>query len=1238
MSTPEEKKDASKLRGDAPAFSFGAPPPAAAAPTTLSFDAPKEPTRTSTDSPDKPAEDEVGILFQVADQEGVAQHAFRVNILREEAQSKPVLKLVQEVLINRNRQQTQVDECLPEILKGLRLPDAQFHRPDVGKRLAAGDTLLEPGETPDATVMLIAMCGGGARADMVLVVGDARGYVGSRALNIHRLGDRSLGDAAAAACELPRDEWARGVSASLALVNDDVAITEVSHQLVEAKAPWCGISIELDPTVPAAEALQDAPRPPLVLVRRADDHFARHGLKTTSVDIAWAGGRIEAIAVREWPVPRTPRMWAEWALRTVSAPLVLHGMMSPQLRDAVVQQAIESMDMDDVAVAVDGAPAAQMVPGDELEVAHPERLVIQTSGNLFQDQPENGSYLAVSAMTAACMRRLEAGEELYAPKSTWRALEVRSRLYKARKDDINAGNTLATAHTCLEFLHALGLFEAAGRLDRADAARAIDCVMEIESYFRAANAPIFTCVLGVDGAAREQAEIFASRLGVASFLTLRRVPELQKLQASIHGDYDETTVACRALEAVENVRRQLAMPNRESRTRGQPHVAAFCLSVLCQAAATRDRRAFVLGESRDTRVSLNLLLALPIDLLEAPLDESYLNPEQQSRLRETISDLLLLWDLVRPAGVSKDFRQHCEALADRAESKGESDAYVSGQMLRDLMEKLRGDRASKRAGVQRKLLLRKLEPDKVYSNLIVRDPPAGLRALLARFRVAPRLRDARPSPPNAPKPAAPAAPPTSWSDDEATTLPQHGSEAKKKKKLGAKAAKKKRQKERKKAAALRAAAARAEAPAVAQPEAREAAQPEAERAPSPDVDEAETASEASADDVRATRRDAAEKLKVVGFDGMSDDELRQACRYHGLGVWRRPDRKKCEEALTEYLEWESRYNRRQTRMRANVRAIVSARESVYVSQLPELYRRKYGRKLETYEKLTEFLAETPGLEMVDGIAGGSVRLAPVPAPLMSDDVASGTSLDAATAEAPPDDGAAEAEARARDDEAASLALARRLAAEDPVAPMPPAATSEQEDDFRLFLSSLGLGHHADRLIAESVESIEDLMLLTRADIMACGVPAADATRLEAALAAARGPTAAEESKSAPPPPPPGKVLVDEILDDAAARAAALETSLTAHQEELRRLKGLLTERGVPDGLVCPLSLEIYEDPVVAADGFSYERREIEAWLGRGNRTSPKTNEELPHTFLTPNRDLKSTCQDFLDDVRKFEAR
>ena len=78
-------------------------------------------------------------------------------------------------------------------------------------------------------------------------------------------------------------------------------------------------------------------------------------------------------------------------------------------------------------------------------------------------------------------------------------------------------------------------------------------------------------------------------------------------------------------------------------------------------------------------------------------------------------------------------------------------------------------------------------------------------------------------------------------------------------------------------------------------------------------------------------------------------------------------------------------------------------------------------------------------------------------------------------------------------------------------PVPPAFDSTRRE-FVAFLATLDLQHHAQRLMEEQIESVDDLMLLTGADIMACGVPAADATRLEAALAAARGPTAAEESK------------------------------------------------------------------------------------------------------------------------------
>jgi hypothetical protein len=48
----------------------------------------------------------------------------------------------------------------------------------------------------------------------------------------------------------------------------------------------------------------------------------------------------------------------------------------------------------------------------------------------------------------------------------------------------------------------------------------------------------------------------------------------------------------------------------------------------------------------------------------------------------------------------------------------------------------------------------------------------------------------------------------------------------------------------------------------------------------------------------------------------------------------------------------------------------------------------------------------------------------------------------------------------------------------------------------------------------------------------------------------------------------------------------------------------------------------FSDPVIAADGHSYERSAIEAWLQHHN-TSPLTNLPLPHKHLVPNRAIKS---------------
>ncbi|KAB2056345.1 hypothetical protein ES319_A11G095600v1 [Gossypium barbadense] len=64
-------------------------------------------------------------------------------------------------------------------------------------------------------------------------------------------------------------------------------------------------------------------------------------------------------------------------------------------------------------------------------------------------------------------------------------------------------------------------------------------------------------------------------------------------------------------------------------------------------------------------------------------------------------------------------------------------------------------------------------------------------------------------------------------------------------------------------------------------------------------------------------------------------------------------------------------------------------------------------------------------------------------------------------------------------------------------------------------------------------------------------------------------------------------------------------------------------RQPPDSFFCPISKEIMTDPHVAADGFTYELRQIRRWLDGGHNTSPCTNIPLAHRNLIPNHTLRS---------------
>ena len=67
---------------------------------------------------------------------------------------------------------------------------------------------------------------------------------------------------------------------------------------------------------------------------------------------------------------------------------------------------------------------------------------------------------------------------------------------------------------------------------------------------------------------------------------------------------------------------------------------------------------------------------------------------------------------------------------------------------------------------------------------------------------------------------------------------------------------------------------------------------------------------------------------------------------------------------------------------------------------------------------------------------------------------------------------------------------------------------------------------------------------------------------------------------------------------------------------------------IPNEFYCPITFGLMQDPVIAADGHTYEREAIEQWL-MNHSTSPKTNLPLSSTNLIANIALRNTIRDML---------
>ena len=106
----------------------------------------------------------------------------------------------------------------------------------------------------------------------------------------------------------------------------------------------------------------------------------------------------------------------------------------------------------------------------------------------------------------------------------------------------------------------------------------------------------------------------------------------------------------------------------------------------------------------------------------------------------------------------------------------------------------------------------------------------------------------------------------------------------------------------------------------------------------------------------------------------------------------------------------------------------------------------------------------------------------------------------------------------------------------------------------------------------------------------------------------------------------------------ALRKAAVECGPT---EQAAKMKSLAepkfpssATKMAPPELICPISFELMvRDPVLALDGFTYERRAIEDWFATKTREgvpllSPQTQQVLPDATLTPNVALRTMARDF----------
>ena len=113
-----------------------------------------------------------------------------------------------------------------------------------------------------------------------------------------------------------------------------------------------------------------------------------------------------------------------------------------------------------------------------------------------------------------------------------------------------------------------------------------------------------------------------------------------------------------------------------------------------------------------------------------------------------------------------------------------------------------------------------------------------------------------------------------------------------------------------------------------------------------------------------------------------------------------------------------------------------------------------------------------------------------------------------------------------------------------------------------------------------------------------------------------------------------KRMIDSLKES--KKEATKQLLKLGNQDTIDEVATLAAASEMPPEFYCPVTMEPMVDPVIASDGFSYERGMIERWLLQRQEkqeepTSPFTGARLASTQLIPNIALRQLIENWLEN-------